>query len=64
MSKALLVIGWIAFLCSAAIYFIAWAAILGNGSVWGITTEIWFYDSIAAALIGIFLLVASQCKKQ
>lgn len=60
MSKILTVIGWIAFLCGVITYFIAWGAILGVGSVWGITTQIWFYDSLSAVLIGIFLLLVSQ----
>ncbi len=64
MSKVLLVIGWIAFLCGTLLYFVAWAAITGGGNMWGITPQFWFYDSIAAVLIGIFLLLASQWKKQ
>lgn len=63
MNKTLTILGWIAFLCGVITYFIAWLAILDNGSVWGITTQLWFYDSISAVLIGIFLLVASQWKK-
>jgi len=59
-----MVLGWIAFLCGVLTYFIAWGAILGNDSVWGISTQLWFYDSIAAVLIGIFLLIASQWKRQ
>lgn len=62
MNKILLVIGWLAFLCGTITYFIAWGSILGSGSVWGITTQIWFYDSISAVLIGIFLFIASQRK--
>ena len=64
MNKILIVLGWLAFLCGAITYFIAWGAILSNGSVWGISTQLWFYDSIAAVLIGIFLLIASQWKRQ
>lgn len=64
MNKTLAVIGWLAFICGAITYLIAWGAILGGGSVWGITTQIWFYDSISAVLIGIFLLLASQWKRQ
>ena len=64
MNKTLMILGWTAFLCGAVTYFIAWGAILGSGSVWGITIELWFYDSIAAVLMGIFLLMASQWKKQ
>ncbi len=64
MSKTLLVIGWIAFLCGAITYFVAWAAILGNSNAWGVPPQLWFYDSIAAVLIGIFLFIASQWKKQ
>lgn len=63
MNKILMVVGWIAFFCGAVTYFIAWGAILGDGGVWGIATELWFFDSIAAVLIGIFLLMASQRKK-
>lgn len=64
MNKILMILGWIAFLCGVITYFIAWSTILGGGSVWGISTQLWFYDSIAALLIGIFLLMASQWKKQ
>lgn len=64
MNKILMIIGWLAFLCGAVTYLIAWGAILGNGNIWGITTEFWFYDSISAVLIGIFLLMASQWRKQ
>lgn len=64
MNKILTIIGWLAFLCGAGTYFIAWGAIVGGGSVWGITPELWFYDSISAVLIGIFLLMASKWNKQ
>ena len=60
MNKLLLVLGWIAFLCGVITYFIAWVAILGNGSIWGIATQLWFYDSIAAVLIGLFLFLAAK----
>ncbi len=57
MNKTLTVIGWLAFLCGAVTYLIAWAAMIGGGTVWGIAPAIWFYDSISAVLIGIFLIL-------
>lgn len=60
MNKILLVLSWVAFLCGVITYFIVWGAILGNGSVWGIATQLWFYDSISAVLIGLFLLLVAK----
>jgi len=60
MKKALTILAWLAFLCGATTYFIAWGAILGDGSIWGIQTTYWFYDSISAILIAIFLLLTSE----
>ncbi len=60
MNKIFLVLSWIAFLCGVITYFIAWGAILSDGSVWGIETQLWFYDSVAAVLIGLFLFLVAK----
>lgn len=60
MNKTLTVLSWLAFLCGAITYFIAWIALLSQSIVWGIGTEFWFYDSIAAILIGIFLVMVNK----
>jgi len=60
MNKTLTILGWIAFICGVVIYSIAWIALITQSTVWGIATEFWFYDSIAAVLIGIFLILVPK----
>lgn len=62
MNKILTVLGWLAFLCGVITYLIAWVALLAKSPVLGITPEFWFYDAIAAVLVGIFLVLVVKMK--
>lgn len=51
------IIAWISIVCGLASYFMAWAAIFTGSVLWGVPTEFWFYDAIAAWIFAIFFLV-------
>jgi len=48
---------WISIACGLVAYFIGWIALLSRSVVWGVPTEFWFYDAIAAGIFGLFFLI-------
>lgn len=51
------IIAWLSMACGLAAYFIGWSALLTKTVIWGIPTEFWFYDAVAAGIFGIFFLI-------
>lgn len=51
------ILAWVSIACGLIAYFIAWIALVRNTTIWNIPSEIWFYDSIAAGVFGIFFLI-------
>jgi len=43
--------------CGLIAYLIGWIALFSKSVIWGITTEFWFYDAIAAGIFGLFFLI-------
>jgi hypothetical protein len=50
-------LAWISIACGLGAYSIGWIALFARSAVWGIPTEFWFYDSIAAGIFGLFFLI-------
>lgn len=48
---------WLSIICGLAAYFIGWAALVSQTAVWGIKTDFYFFDAIAAGLFGVFFLL-------
>lgn len=54
-------LAWISVVCGIIAYFIGWIALLSQSVAWGIPTEFWFYDAVAAGIFGLFFLVYAAC---
>ena len=52
-------VSWAFILCSLAAYGIGWTALINNAG-YVIPTEYWFYDAIAAGIMGIFFGMKSK----
>lgn len=50
-------LAWISIVCGIITYFVGWIALLSRSIIWGIQTEFWFYDSVAAGIFGLFFLL-------
>lgn len=50
---------WVSIVCGLTAYFIGWWALLAKTIVWGVPTEFFFYDAIAAFMVSIFFLIYS-----
>lgn len=48
---------WLSVICGLTAYSIGWYALFAKATVWGIATEFFFYDAIAAAMFGVFFLI-------
>ena len=52
-------LAWVSIACGLIAYFVGWWALLTKTTVWGISTEFFFYDAIAAVMFGVFFLIYS-----
>ncbi len=52
-------LAWISIICSFLAYLTGWYALFAKTTVWGVSTEFFFYDSIAAVMFGVFFLIYS-----
>lgn len=52
-------LAWISIACGLITYVVGWYALFVKTIVWGIPTEFFFYDSIAAVMFGVFFLIYS-----
>ncbi|HDZ54107.1 MAG TPA: hypothetical protein ENI19_03390 [Candidatus Nealsonbacteria bacterium] len=50
---------WVSIICGLGAYTIGWYGLLTKTAVWGIATEFFFYDSMAAFMLGIFFVIYS-----
>ena len=50
---------WISIACGLLAYLTGWYALLTKTNVLGVSTEFYFYDSIAAGIFGFFFLIYS-----
>lgn len=59
-------LAWLSMACGLIAYFIGWTALVSRTVIWGIPTEFWFYDSIAAGIFGLFFLIygVHSCKRE
>lgn len=48
---------WVSIACGLGAYLVGWWALLTRTMVWGVPTEFFFYDAIAAAMFGVFFLI-------
>ncbi|MBS3116551.1 hypothetical protein J4421_03050 [Candidatus Woesearchaeota archaeon] len=54
----------ISIVCALLTYSIGWGALLSSATIWGIETEFWFYDAVAAGIFGVFFLMYGSQSKQ
>jgi uncharacterized membrane protein YphA (DoxX/SURF4 family) len=51
------IIAWISVACGLFAYLTGWAALFTKSVFWGIPTQFWFYDAVAAGIFGLFFLI-------
>ena len=52
-------LAWLSVICGLFTYGIGWIAVVSGGTFWNINSEFWFYDAIAAFMLGVFFLIYS-----
>ncbi len=57
--SVLRIISWIFAFCGIATYLLAWGNMLLGTEILGISTEVYFYDAIAAGVFAIFFMLTS-----
>lgn len=48
---------WISIICAVVAYVIGWVALIAKNILFGIPTEFWFYDAIAASMFAVFFII-------
>ncbi len=51
------VFAWLSIICALAAYVIGWAALIAKSVIFGIPTEFWFYDAVAAGIFAVFFTI-------
>lgn len=48
---------WISIICALVTYAIGWIALMVKSVLFGIPTEFWFYDAVAAGIFAVFFII-------
>ena len=48
---------WISICCALITYALGWIALIAKSVIFGIPTEFWFYDAVAAGIFAVFFTI-------
>ena len=48
---------WISMGCALVPYALGWIALIAKSALFGIPTEFWFYDAVAAGIFAVFFTI-------